>query len=175
MNVLLTRNFKSNYFPIFQIPWWRHQMETFSALLAICAGIHRSPVNSTHKGQWRGALMFSLIYPWTNGCVNNREIAPIMTSLYWSHSFQCGNLSLPFVFQWCMRLEPSANPAFPSEPRHLVACWPASWHRKPDVGPATDPGSLRSRPYKGSTWLCTISPCWIPRSTPCFLALSMWQ
>ena len=24
-------------------PWWRHQIETFSALLAICAGIHRSP------------------------------------------------------------------------------------------------------------------------------------
>ena len=23
-------------------PWWRHKMETFSALLAICAGIHRS-------------------------------------------------------------------------------------------------------------------------------------
>ena len=39
--------------------WWRHQMETFSALLDICAGIHRSPVNSPHKGQWRGALMFS--------------------------------------------------------------------------------------------------------------------
>ena len=38
--------------------WWRHQMETFSALLAICAGIHRSPVNSLHKGRWRGALMF---------------------------------------------------------------------------------------------------------------------
>ena len=34
-------------------------METFSALLAICtAGIHRLPVNSSHKGQWRGALMF---------------------------------------------------------------------------------------------------------------------
>ena len=27
--------------------WWRHQMKTFSALLAFCAG---SPVNSTHKG-----------------------------------------------------------------------------------------------------------------------------
>ena len=25
--------------------WWRHQMETFSALLAICAGNHQSPVN----------------------------------------------------------------------------------------------------------------------------------
>ena len=31
--------------------WWRHQMEVFSAL----------PVNSPHKGQWWGALMFSLI------------------------------------------------------------------------------------------------------------------
>ena len=34
--------------------WWRHQMETFSALLAIWRGIHRSPVNSPHRGQWRG-------------------------------------------------------------------------------------------------------------------------
>ena len=30
-------------------------------------GIHRSPVNSPHKGQWRGALMFSLICVWING------------------------------------------------------------------------------------------------------------
>ena len=42
-------------------PWWRHQMETFSALLALCAGNSPVPVNSPHKGQWRGALMFSLI------------------------------------------------------------------------------------------------------------------
>ena len=27
-------------------------------------GIHRSPVNSLHKGQWCGALMFSLIWAW---------------------------------------------------------------------------------------------------------------
>ena len=32
---------------------------------------YRSPVNSPHKGQWRGALMFSLICAWTNGWVNN--------------------------------------------------------------------------------------------------------
>ena len=55
------------------VTWWRHQMETFSALLAICTGIHRSPVNSPHKGQWCGALMFSLICVWINGWVNNRE------------------------------------------------------------------------------------------------------
>ena len=36
-------------------------------------GIHRSPVNSPHKGQIRGALTFSLICAWINGWVNNRE------------------------------------------------------------------------------------------------------
>ena len=36
-------------------------------------GIHRSPVNSPHKGQWRGALMFSLNWTWTNDWVNNLE------------------------------------------------------------------------------------------------------
>ena len=46
-------------------------METFSALLAICAG--KSPVNSPHKGQWRRSLMFSLICAWINCLVNDRE------------------------------------------------------------------------------------------------------
>ena len=63
--------------------WWRHQMEIFSALLALCAG--NSPVNSPHKGQCRGALMFSLICAWINSWVNNQEIwdaiALIITSL----------------------------------------------------------------------------------------------
>ena len=54
-------------------PWWRHQMETFSALLDICAGNSPVPVDSPHKGQWRGALMFSLICVWINGWVNNGE------------------------------------------------------------------------------------------------------
>ena len=53
-------------------PWWRHQMESFSALLALCAG--NSPVTGEflHKGQRYGALVFSLIYAWINGWVNNR-------------------------------------------------------------------------------------------------------
>ena len=33
----------------------------------------RSQVNSPHKGQWCGALMFSLICVWINGWENNRE------------------------------------------------------------------------------------------------------
>ena len=50
--------------------WWRHQMETSSALVALCAGNSPVPVISTHKGQWRGGLMFSLIYAWINDWVN---------------------------------------------------------------------------------------------------------
>ena len=44
--------------------WWHHQMEPFSMLLAIVQGIHWSPVNSLHKGQWCRALMFPLISSW---------------------------------------------------------------------------------------------------------------
>ena len=53
--------------------WWRHQMENFFVLLAICAGNHQWPVNSSHKGQWCRALIFSLICVWINGWVNNGE------------------------------------------------------------------------------------------------------
>ena len=45
---------------------WKH----FSLYWPFVRGIHRSPVNSPHKGQWRGALMFSLICVWINGWVN---------------------------------------------------------------------------------------------------------
>ena len=61
--------------------WWRHQMETFSALLALCAGNSPVPLNSPHKGQWRGALMFSLIYAWINDWVNNREAGDLRRHL----------------------------------------------------------------------------------------------
>ena len=118
-------------------PWWRHQMETFSTLLALCEG--NSPVTGefpsqrpvmrsldvffdlhlnkrlskqsrrwwfetpsrslwrhcnvwglserlsywelienisrkfTYNGQWCRVAMFSLIYTWTNGWLNNRD------------------------------------------------------------------------------------------------------
>ena len=53
----------------FPSPWWRHQMETFSALLALCEG--KPPADSPHKGQWRRAWMFSFICAWTNAWANN--------------------------------------------------------------------------------------------------------
>ena len=48
---------------------WKH----FPRYWPFVRGIHRSPGNSPHKGQWRGTLMFSLICVWIYGWVNNRE------------------------------------------------------------------------------------------------------
>ena len=48
---------------------WKH----FPCYLPFVPGIHRSPVNSPHKGQRRGALMSSLIWAWINGWVNYCE------------------------------------------------------------------------------------------------------
>ena len=48
---------------------WKH----FQRYWPFVRGIQRSPVNSPHKGQWRGALMFSLICARINGWVNNSE------------------------------------------------------------------------------------------------------
>ena len=73
--VVITRSVLSKILtidtPLFA-PWWRHQTEIFSALLALCVGNSPVPVNSPHKGQWRGALIFSLIFDWINSWVNNR-------------------------------------------------------------------------------------------------------
>ena len=68
--VLSTRSYTS-FTQIINISRWRHQMETFSALLALCAG--NSPVTgeSPHKDQWD--LIFSLIWAWINEWVNNRD------------------------------------------------------------------------------------------------------
>ena len=46
----------------------------FPRFCTIVRGIHRSPVNSPHKGQWREALMFSLICRWTNSWGNNDDL-----------------------------------------------------------------------------------------------------
>ena len=48
---------------------WKH----FLRYWPFVREIRRSPVNSPHKGQWRGPLMFSLICNRINGWVNNRE------------------------------------------------------------------------------------------------------
>ena len=48
---------------------WKH----FPRYWPFVRGIHRSPVHSPDKDQWRGAFMFSLICAWINCWVNNRK------------------------------------------------------------------------------------------------------
>ena len=57
------------YYPHEDVIKWKH----FPRHWLFVREIHRSPVNYPHKGQWRGTLMFSLIFAWTNGWVNNTD------------------------------------------------------------------------------------------------------
>ena len=83
---------------------WKH----FPCYWPFVPGIHRSPVNSLHKGQWGGALMFSLIRVWINGWVNNREAGNLRR--YRAHydvivmsTLNLWHLSISFNFQMINR------------------------------------------------------------------------
>ena len=55
------------------IAWWSHQMEAFSALLALCAG--NSPVTGEFPAQRPVMRSFDVFFDlgWINGWINNRE------------------------------------------------------------------------------------------------------
>ena len=58
----------------YMVAWWRHQMETFSSLLALCAG--NSPVTSEFpRTKASDAELWCFLWsaPWINGWVNTRE------------------------------------------------------------------------------------------------------
>ena len=69
---------------ISSISLWHHQLETFPRYWPFVRAIHRSPMDSPHKGQWRGALVFFFICAWTNGWANNRDVETPWRSL-WRH------------------------------------------------------------------------------------------
>ena len=58
---------------------WKH----FSSYWPFVRGIHRSPADSPHRGQWHGAL-FSLMCAWTNGWANHRDPGDLI-----SHGAHC--------------------------------------------------------------------------------------
>ena len=80
--------------------------------------IHRSPVNSPHKGQLCGALIFPLIWAWTNRWTNNGEAGDlrrhhahydvIVIFFHMMHTTICVTRSymqeicLKHYFQWTM-------------------------------------------------------------------------
>ena len=65
------------YYPFLRctraVSWWCHQMETFSALLALCEG--NPPVTGGFPSQRPVARSVDVFFicAWTNGWVNNRD------------------------------------------------------------------------------------------------------
>ena len=70
---------------------WQH----FPRYWPFVRGIHRWPVDSPYKGQWRGALIFSLICAWTNSSANNRDAASLRShcngnaASFWAYCQGC--------------------------------------------------------------------------------------
>ena len=67
--------------------------------------IHRSPVNSPHKCQWRGALKLSLICVWMNGWVNIREAGDLRRHrahygviVMTAKRKSCKNIAIPYIY-----------------------------------------------------------------------------
>ena len=103
---LMTRNRMTNRNFIefeFWSSLWRHQRKHFPRYWPFVPGIHRSPGNYPHKGQWRGASIFSLICAWINGWVNNGEAGDLRrhrahydVTLIWNNNFWNGSM-LPWL------------------------------------------------------------------------------
>ena len=53
--------------------WWRHQMEIYSELLALCSGNSSVPIEFPSQRLVTRSFDVSLICTWPNGCVNNRN------------------------------------------------------------------------------------------------------
>ena len=88
--------------PLIPIAWWRHQMETFSALLALCAGT--SPVTGEFRSQrpltakpW--SFLWSTPEQSWNGSANDHDAGDLRRHCAhhcnWVISSACGNLD-PF-------------------------------------------------------------------------------
>ena len=106
---------------------WKHS----ELLLAIVRGIHRSPADFPHKGQWRGALKFSLICAWTNGWASNRDAGDlrrhrahydttVMTPFFVNYELLLSISFTPFVCdKWNPFVQPSVFCMF-----HIGLSWP---------------------------------------------------
>ena len=74
---------------------WKH----FSRFWPFVRANNRSALNSPRKGQWRGALMFSLICAWINAWVNNCE-AGDLTCHCTHYGIIIMTFYLTFAFDW---------------------------------------------------------------------------
>ena len=83
---------------------WKH----FLRYWPFARGIHRAPVNSPHKGHWRGALMFSLICAWINGWVNTGEAGDLRCHRA-HYDVIAMSKSMQLVWQSCTHLKSTVD------------------------------------------------------------------
>ena len=76
---------------------WKH----FRHYWPFVWGIHRSLVNTPHKAQWCGALVFSLICTWINGWENNGEAYDL--TCHCAH-YDVTVMGMFHLLQWCWPL-----------------------------------------------------------------------
>ena len=111
-------------------------------------GIHRSPVNSPHKGQWRGALMFSLLCAWTNGWVNDLNTSylrrhrahydvPVMINsqrTIYAHSHTNWTIKDPEKSTWSRQLVPVISESIQTTCHHsdiIISAMASRWFAQP--------------------------------------------
>ena len=80
---------------------WKH----FPRYWPFVRGIHRWPVNSPHKRQWCGALMFSLICTWINGGVNNREAGDLRRHRALYDAIVLYSIHQTVIMEWCENID----------------------------------------------------------------------
>ena len=93
----------------------------YSALLALCAGNSPVPVNSPHNGQWRRALMLSLICVWINDWVNNHEAGDLRRHR--------GHYDVNVMWRWFIVCKLYKSLWFLIRTKHTSSWlfWPSSW------------------------------------------------
>ena len=112
---------------------WKH----FPRYWPFVRRTHRWSANSPHKGQWRGALMFSLICVWINVWVNNREAGDLRC-----HRAHYGVIVMYLHgVVWICRSLPASPMLYPIPPKPYIAVtaltWPIHGNDASDVAMAT--------------------------------------
>ena len=127
---------------------WKH----FPRCWPFVRGIHRSPVNSPQKGQWRGVLMFSLICVWINGWVNNRDAGDFIrhrvhydvivmvhwNDTHWHTPWELWRLRSPKTWLFVQQFIQANNELYIKAPHHWpflmgILLWPVDFPHKVPV------------------------------------------
>ena len=132
-------------------------METFSALLAFCAGIHRSPMNSSHKGHW---------VTWSFDLRLKQQLSKQWVRRW----FEVPSCSL---WRHCNAHTPESNEIILSPFQLNSSTHPTSWVWAPPYQPVFSSSVMVSVPHRLQLWSSlrylhssSTAPLYIAPSTP---------